>query len=117
MRDDLLEFGVRKGDELRVLYFRDLGGAPVADNVWREKFEAKGVTVVECKPTKPAGRIGRPLKVNWSEEQTAMVRTLWLGIGSELARLQRVADFCGHEVGKGLLTGRFGTPSNPKGME
>jgi hypothetical protein len=113
-RDELLEFGVRDGDELIVLYFRDLGGSPVADRVWREKFEAKGVTVVECRPDKPAKRIGRPLLVNWSVEQTAMVRTLWLSVGSEIARLHRVADFCGHEVGKGLLTGRFGTPSNPK---
>ena len=110
----MIETGLRAGDVVIVLYMRDLGGSPVADRSWRKRIEAMGVKVVERRPEKPAAKIGRPPKVEWTDDQAANVRAHWLGLGSETARLQRIAEYLGYEVGKGLLTGRFGNPSNPK---
>lgn len=114
MRDDLL-VAVREGDQVLVLYLRDLGGSPVADRVWREKIEAKGATVVEVRPEKPMLKIGRPLKWEARDpEHELQVRNAWLGGGSETTRLRRASEAAGALLGKGLLTGRYGTPSNPK---
>ncbi len=116
-RDLMLSEGrCREDDEILVLYLRDLGGSPKADIVWREKVEALGATVTERRPVKKPGpgRTGRPKKVNWTEEQTLGAKSRWLGPGTEAVRLERVEDFIGYKVGKGLLSGRFGVPSNPK---
>lgn len=113
LRDDLL-LAVRDGDEVDVLYMRDLGGSPVADRVWREKIEAAGATIIERRPIKPTKQIGRPRDWTPPKDEESDVRAIWLGGGSERTRLRRVAERVGRELGKGLLVGRFGVPSNPK---
>jgi hypothetical protein len=113
-RDEMLQFQIREGDEVLVLYLRDLGGSPVADRVWREKIEALGATVTECRPVKPVRRVGRPEKIEWANGTAKTVRALWHGYGTETVRLASIAGLLGYEVGKGLLNGRFGPPSNPK---
>lgn len=113
-RDQIIEArGVRGGDTLALLFLRHLGGSPVADRVWREKVEALGVKI-EIHPPQ-AGDVGRP-KDNGKlpPDKEAGARLLWLGGGTELTRLSRVAEHVGHAVGKGLLVGRFGTPTSPK---
>ena len=113
-RDEMLQFQIRPGDEIIVLYLRDLGGSPVADKVWRARVEALGATVTECRPEKPVRRVGRPEKVKWSGDTARTVRVMWHGHGTENVRLAAIAGIVGYEVGKGLLNGRFGPPSNPK---
>ena len=113
MRDDML-LALRPGDEVIVLYDRDLGGSPVADDVWRAKVEAAGAVLVEKRPEKPVKIIGRPKKPVIPDDKLEAVRAIWLGGGSELTRLRHVAEAVGVQVGKGLLVGRFGSPSNPK---
>lgn len=112
-RSDML-LCLKPGDEVLVLYLRDLGGSPVADRVWREKVEAKGATVRELRPAKPSRPVGRPAKFRPTEEQNRLCRAIWLGDDSERVRLRRVGEIMGHEVGKGALVWRYGTPSNPK---
>ena len=114
LRDHMIEAaGIRKGDTLVLLYLRHLGGSPVADRVWSERVEDMGVTIEVCPPE--PGEVGRPKdngKLPGDKEPEA--RALWLGAGTEATRLARVASLVGHPVGKGLLVGRFGVPSNPK---
>lgn len=114
LRDDLLK-AAREGDEVLVLYLRDLGGSPVADRIWRERIEAKGATVVEVRPEARPRKMGRPRK--WEPEdsdQERAVAAAWLGGGSELTRLRRASEAAGQTLGKGLLHGRYGSPDNPK---
>lgn len=116
LRDDLL-LAARPGDEVVVLFLRDLGGSPKADPIWKAKVEATGATVTEIRPETPTGPIGRPRKWKPTPDEETAVRNIWLGGGSEIARLRRCAEKAGQELGKGLLVGRFGVPSNPKQKE
>lgn len=113
-RDAMLRLQARgPGDEVRLMYLRHLGGSPVADRVWREKIEAKGVKVTVVPPmSAPTGRPKDNGKLPPEHEDAA--RVVWLGQGVETVRLAQIEDLVGHPVGKGLLVHRFGVPSNPK---
>lgn len=112
-RDAMLQLDVREGDQVLVRYLRHLGGSPVADRVWREKIEARGARVVVVPPE--PGAVGRPKDTGkLPPEHEPAARAIWLSDGAEVVRLERIRDLVGHAVGKGLLVGRFGVPSNPK---
>lgn len=112
-RADMMKAGLREGDTLLLLSLRDLGGAPNADQAWRRKVEAAGVSIEIVE--KSAGRVGRPAEVKLTDEQTATVRRIWLdGDMTERARLQAIASAIGVEMTRSMLNGRFGWPSKPK---
>lgn len=114
-RADMLRNGVRRGDVVRVLYLRDLGGSPVADRVWRERIEALGATVEEHRPTAPPKPMGRPAKFNPTPEQDAACRAVWLDETRSLAeRCQGVADIMGARVARFSLYRRYGKPGAPR---
>ena len=103
---------LREGDTLRVLYFRDLGGSPVADRVWREKVEAMGVKVEEVRPA--SRPVGPPRKFDPPADLVLRIRDIWLdGNRSERDRLQAVADAYAPTT-RGVLNNRFGWPTRPK---
>lgn len=113
-RADLLR-DVREGDVVRVLYLRDLGGAPAADIVWRQRIEAKGATVEEIRPDKRPARMGRPSKLDPDPETEARLREVWLDPTRSLAdRCQAVRDILGHDITRQALYRRFGTPERPQ---
>jgi hypothetical protein len=106
---------LRGGEVVRVLYLRDLGGSPVADRIWRERVEAKGATVEEVRPVKPAAVIGRPRKFDPTPEQDAALRAVWLDEGRSLAdRCQGVIDIYGARVARFSLYRRYGKPGAPR---
>lgn len=105
-RQDMIRLKLRKGDTLALMYLRHLGGSPVADRVWREKVEAKGVTVeIKTPPPKPKGRPHDYKKL--PREYEMAVRAIWQGDGTEAVRLDTIREIVGHPVGKGLLDARF----------
>lgn len=113
-RADLLN-DLRPGDVVRVLFIRDLGGAPIPDLQWIARIEAKGARVEECRPEKRPARMGRPPKLSLDAEADARLRAVWLDPGRSLAdRMQAARDILGHDITRQALYRRFGTPDNPK---
>lgn len=106
---------LRGGEVVRVLYLRDLGGAPKADEVWRQRIEARGATVEEMRPAKPVAVMGRPRKFDPTPEQEAAIRAVWLDEARSLAdRCQGVIDIYGAKVPRAILYIRYGKPGAPK---
>lgn len=107
---------LRRGDVVRVLYLRDLGGSPVADRIWRERIEAKGATVEIHRPEKPSRPAHRPRSVfDPTPEQAEKIRAVWLDETRSLAdRCQAVADVYGRKVSRQVLYHHFGKPGTPK---
>lgn len=106
---------LRPGDVVRVLYIRDLGGAPVPDRQWIERIEAAGGTVEEHRPVRAPRRMGRPLRIPDDPETLDRLRVVWLDPTRSLAdRLQAVADILGYTVTRQALYHRLGSPDKPK---
>jgi hypothetical protein len=116
-RADMVAYGLREGDTLLLLSMRDLGGAPKADAMWRERVEAMGVAieVVALPDDKPPAKIGRPKKYEPTPEQEAQIRKIWLCWHyTEAYKLRRAAEIYGHPVGRGVLFNRYGSMKKPK---
>lgn len=106
---------LRQGDILRLFKLRDLGGAPVADRVWRERVEARGVTIEIVETVEPPQVIGRPRKYDPDPAAARRHHAIWTnGERSERDRLAAVAADYGSPVTRQTLNGRYGNPSNPK---
>lgn len=106
---------LREGDTLLLFKLRDLGGSPVADEKWRERIEAKGVTIqIVDAPTSPKV-IGRPRKYAPDSAGARRHWAVWTdGTRSEVDRLADIAADYGAPVTRQTLNGRYGNPSNPK---
>lgn len=115
-RADMMRAGVHRGDIVRALYLRDLGGSPVADRVWLKKIKALGARFEEIRPSTPSRPVGKPAAfVPANEAKDAQMRDIWLdGNESEAARLIRLADTHGAVVKRNAAIWRYGYPSNPK---
>lgn len=116
-RADMVAYGLREGDTLLLLSMRDLGGAPKADAMWRERVEAMGVAikVVALPDDKPPAKIGRPKKYEPTPEQEEQIRKIWLCWHyTEAYKLRRAAEIYGHPVGRGVLFNRYGSMKKPK---
>lgn len=106
---------LRQGDTVRVLYIRDLGGAPVADRQWRDMIAAKGATLIETRPEKAPKPMGRPKAIPDDEATRARLRAIWLDGTRTLAeRMQGVADVLGGPISRQSLYRAFGKPEQPK---
>jgi hypothetical protein len=116
-RADMVAYGLREGDTLILLSLRDLGGAPKADEAWKERIEAMGVeiTVAPLPDNKPPTKIGRPRKFDPTPEQAEQIRELWLCWHyTEAYKLRRASEIMGHEVGRGVLFNRYGSMKKHK---
>jgi hypothetical protein len=106
---------LRRGDVVRVLYLRDLGGSPVADRKYKALIEARGATLEEARPAKSPGAVGRPATFTPSPEQDAAIRAVWLDETRSLAdRCQGVIDIYGRKVARFSLYRRYGKPGAPR---
>lgn len=106
---------LRQGDTLLLFKLRDLGGSPVADEKWREKIEARGVTVQIIDLPEWSKPIGRPRKYDTDSAGARQDWEIWTnGDRSEIDRLSAIAARYGSPVTRQTLNGRYGNPSNPK---
>lgn len=114
-RADMIANGIRRGDVVRVLYLRDLGGSPVADVAWRERIEALGATVEEHRPEKPPGVMGRPREFDPPPDQDEAACAVWLDETRSLADRERaVRDITGLRPTRFTLYRRYGKPGAPR---
>lgn len=107
---------LRPGDTLLLFYLRDLGGAPRADEIWRKRVEARGVTIrlIGAPDAVPKKRGPKP-KYAPDLSRARQDHAIWTdGTKSETERLALISAANGYEVKRGVLHSRYGGPSAPK---
>lgn len=107
---------LRPGDTLLLFYLRDLGGSPKADEVWREKVEARGVTIkLVAPPAAPPKKRGPKKKYDPDLAAARRHHAIWTdGTKAEVERLALIASDNGAPVTRSTLNGRYGGPKRPK---